>query len=152
QISSSFHAMNDRRNADNFNSLPIFAGRATWMPTFSHKDFCPGWVPYTGATTYTDSCTTEPDINWLVQQHPWNYTMYGRAMEFITAFFGVDWVQQWFFKTLAVEFQGQDKATFNLVHDKVARRMWGGKWSDLVERLDQYLLKELKRGGVTGLE
>lgn len=150
-ISSAYNIQVEGAGIDSFNVLEITAGEATWQPTFKDENFCPGWVPYVGATKYSNSCSLEPDIELLMSQVPWNYTLYGRAMEYLVAYFGPEWIQETYYPVLYDEYPGQN-GNFRETHDRVARRIWGGTWSELEERMDAYLLDELKRGGVTGLE
>jgi hypothetical protein len=150
-ISSAYNIRVDGAGLDSFNVLSITAGRATWVPTFTDHNFCPGWVPYVGRTPYSDSCSSNPDIELLMKQLPWNYALYGRAMEFLVAYFGPEWLQSVYYPLLYDEYEGQD-GNFRETHDRIARRIWGGKWSDLEASMDRYLIEELKRGGVTGLD
>lgn len=150
-ISSAWNIEVKGAGIDSFNVLGSTAGEATWQPTFKDPNFCPNWVPWVGPTKYTDSCAKYMDIGKLMTQLPWNYTLYGHAMEFTVAHFGPEWVQTMYYPILYEEYAGQDDS-FRLTHDRIARRIWGGTWSDLEEKLDDYSLEELKKGGVTGLE
>jgi hypothetical protein len=72
-----------------------------------------------------------------MSQLPWTCTLYGRAVEFLVACFGADWLQAEDHPLLFEEHRGQD-GDFRKTHDRIVRRFWGGTWSDLEDEMDAF--------------
>lgn len=95
---------------------------ATWMPKYSDPRL---------------KCSGNPDL--FAGVHPNNYSMQVAAAQYLVGSYGLDWVFQSLFPALVLR---------DCELDKVARSLWGGEWSDLETRLNDYLLSQLRRAGI----
>jgi hypothetical protein len=129
-------------------------GPATWKPTVRDPRFCPQ-----GASVRSLRCGT---FDWgsLMGEHPWNYTVIDLASQYVTAMFGPEWVQQTLWPTMVKQYVRsnrkypiyQARGKFRSEMNRVAMTLWGGKWSDLENAIDAYVISESKSAGVTNLE
>ena len=117
----------------------------TWQPTFH------GWLCPESDSLRAKSCGAAQDRPAAEAATPWNYTLYGYAAQYVTAKFGPAWIQKRLWPALAAEYGGGNGSYYKEMN-RVAYRLWGGKWRDLEEALDTYLLAELKAEGFTGLK
>ena len=122
---------------DFHNGLLPQPGAATWQPTVSDPRFGP--VP--------------EDFQGLMSETPWVYAVMDLASQYMTAMFGPDWIQKVLFPIMVSEETHVNNITaFRLEADRVAQRLWGGKWSELESAVDDYVLSEFRAAGITGLE
>lgn len=135
-------------------SLLPSGGSATWQPTVRDPRFCPQ-----GNSIRATRCGAF-DWSSLMAEHPWNYAVMDLASEFVTATFGPEWVQRTLWPAMVREYARgngkypiyQARGNFRAEMNNVAKRLWGGKWIDLENAIDRYVVSEFKLAGVTGLE
>ena len=112
-------------------------GAATWQPTVSDARFGP-WPE---------------DLQSLMSETPWFYAVVDLASQYMTAMFGPDWIQKTLFPIMIREDTGVDTINaFRREADRVAQRIWGGRWSDLESAVDEYVITEFRAAGITGLD
>ena len=92
-------------------------------------------------------------------EEPNNYALIDLASQYVTAKFGPEWVQRQLWPTeirylWPVMKQGyvDGSGDFRPAIDRVAYRLWGGKWSDLETAIDAYAVSEWRKHGWTGLK
>lgn len=136
------------------NNLLPGGGIATWQPTVSDPRFCPQ-----GRSIRARRCGTF-DWEGLMSEFPWNYTVMDLASEFVTATFGPEWVQRTLWPAMVQEYSRTNekdpvfgaRGHFRAEMNRVAKRLWGGQWSDLEDAIDSYVVSALKAGGMSGLD
>lgn len=116
--------------------------KSRWDGTFADDRFCPQ-----KGISFSESCWgdgREFSGDQLYRDYPDVYLFNTVAFNYITAYFGVDWMANVFWPILLESYE-VNHSNFDEVYDRVAQRIWGGSWSDLEKVLDQELRKELKR-------
>ena len=128
-------------------------GKASWQPSVADPRFCP--------QPGTDMAMRCGKFDWgsLMAEEPNNYALIDLASQYVTAKFGPEWVQRQLWPTeirylWPVMKQGyvDGSGDFRPAIDRVAYRLWGGKWSDLETAIDAYAVSEWRKHGWTGLK
>ncbi|MFM8279517.1 MAG: hypothetical protein ACKN9R_04140, partial [Candidatus Limnocylindrus sp.] len=128
-------------NIRNWAGLPW----ATWKPTVADPRFCPQ-----GDSLRARRCG-KFDWESLLNEVPYQYTIMDLASQFVTAKFGPEWVQRILWPAMVREYEKSNsrypmykaRGNFRIEMDRVAAKLWGGRWSDLETAIDTYVVSEL---------
>ena len=139
-------------------SLLPAPGVATWVPSVADPRWCPmdsqPRAQGCGLGSWWGEFGVVPGV---MQETPGGYKVMDLASQFVTAKFGPEWVQRTLRPTIIDVYTKANykyplweaAGNFRSEMNEVARRLWGGKWSDLEEAIDAYVRGEWESAGVT---
>ena len=128
-------------------------GKASWQPSVADPRFCP--------QPGSDMAMRCGKFDWggLMAEEPNNYALIDLASQYVTAKFGPEWVQRQLWPTeirylwpVMKQSYVDGSGDFRPAIDRVAYKLWGGKWSDLETAIDAYAVSEWRKHGWTGLK